>query len=109
MSRHIEITCEKFRLELQKLFCDHVTISMGVKGQQIKLGQCRKVEGSMNLGTLFSTELALHDYPPDFHVRQLNVLHFETTAIKVLLFAVPGIFQARILEWVAFSFSRGSS
>jgi len=82
---------------------------MGVKGQQIKLGQCRKVEGSMNLGTLFSTELALHDYPPDFHVRQLNVLHFETTAIKVLLFAVPGIFQARILEWVAFSFSRGSS
>ena len=40
---------------------------------------------------------------------KVKVAHLYLTLCDPLDYTVPGILQARILEWVAFPFSRGSS
>ena len=44
-----------------------------------------------------------------FYVRKVKVAHLCLTLCNSMDYTVHGIHQARILEWVAFPFSRGSS
>ena len=44
-----------------------------------------------------------------FYVRKVKVTHLCLTLCNSMDYTVHGIHQARILEWVAIPFSRGSS
>ena len=44
-----------------------------------------------------------------FHILKVKVTQLLGTPCEPMDYSIPGILQARILEWVAFPFSRGSS
>ena len=44
-----------------------------------------------------------------FHTWKVKVTQLLGTPCKPMDYSIPGILQARILEWVTFPFSRGSS
>ena len=86
-------------------------------------------QGSVHRTASFSLRL---DFPADYHHQNVNI-HWVLSMLEILCevkwsevaqscptlcnpmncslpgFSIYGIFQARVLEWVAISFSRGSS
>ena len=82
--------------------------------------------GNLNLRFVHSSSRGQCNLAVDFGIKQIWAHHFKWSKVKVLVAqlcltlcdpmdcsppgsSVHGILQARILEWVAISFSRGSS
>ena len=69
----------------------------------------------MATGLWFSTaelmgkEIQLEEAASNFPEVKMKVAQLRPTFWDPMVFKICGILQARILEWVAFPFSRGSS
>ena len=71
--------------------------------------QCKEIQENNGMGKTRDLFKKIRDTKGTFHSSEVKVAQSCPTLCDPMDYIVYGILQARILEWVAFPFSRGSS